>query len=183
MQLAPLSDEKFKQFSDSPKEDQAQELSNLWGTKPPTKNRKLTVELTRSAAPAAVSKARDSLSGGQDSSTMVASESAAVGGRTQGNRGPADDYEALKKKYEELLKYLESVADDREQLKERLKQAERDLQREMTAKLALEGKSLRYGDSAGDMGREIKKGSSGVSLLYVIIMAVIFFLGGWSLKG
>jgi hypothetical protein len=58
--------------------------------------------------------------------------------------------------------------------------------RSVVRRLALEGKNLRWSNTAGDMGRGSvvsKRNGGSISLLYMVMIAIVFFMGGYTLKG
>jgi hypothetical protein len=145
VQLASLSAEKYSEMSQVPDELRSSALTKFWGSvgKVGLKNKKLLVELHVGAqqrkAPDSVDATKHVLgankagsSGDRQATAVPRYEQPGRGGASGSDRDA--QHEALKKKFDDLVLYTERLTEERDQLTERLKQSDKDLQREMTAK-------------------------------------------------
>jgi len=91
----------------------------------------------------------------------------------------------LRRKYDELVSFSVNLTAERDVLNNALEQSKRDLHRETGARVALErrdgGGVAGVGGGASRMIKTSKKG--GVSLVIVLILAVVAFLGGIKVGG
>jgi len=86
---------------------------------------------------------------------------------------------SLRRKYDELVSFSVNLTAERDILNNTLEQTKRDLNREMAARAALENSGAERGFC---VKQEKHKGSSGLSILQILVVAIVFFLVGIKLS-
>ncbi|KAG5181715.1 PapD-like protein [Tribonema minus] len=194
VQVAPVEPEAFAAVTALEGARHTEEVTRLWANvnKASVKNKRIAVQFRHQASAASLPN-QDALSSSRasDASHKPGVPGQAGSGRGLGAGGSiAEEVDALRTKYNDLVTYTANLTEERDTLRRSLEDAKRSLQKEMAARMALESKALKenlqpLSSDAGSGLAQLKAATpparrqSGIGMRVVLLLVLLCAAYGW----